>query len=96
MTRAVIQISLADLLKILSESSPKNPTISRTTENELDAIRHYLLSTGPAKRSDLEFEFNLSDKAVLRRLNMRKERGIVVQRPGHRYDLRKELRSCTR
>lgn len=75
---SVIHIKLVDLLKILPGP--------RIDEKELDAIRSYLLSSGPATRSDLEFEFCLSNSAVLRRLVVLKERGIVEQLPGYRYE----------
>ena len=55
-------------------------------EKDLEAIKAYLLN-GPARRNDLEMEFNMSDKAVLRRLGMLKARGEVVSLPDHSYQL---------
>ena len=98
---AAIRIKLADLLSILMEKPPvANESRTRqirlfataerrplNLEKDLEAIKAYL-QNGPARRSDLEMELNMSDKAVLRRLGMLKARGVVVDLPGHSYQLR--------
>ncbi len=59
----------------------------RIDEAELAAISRYLQCAGPAKRIDLQFALNLSEKAVLHRLDLLKERGVIEDLPGHRYGL---------
>jgi hypothetical protein len=99
---AAIRIKLADLLRILTEKPPaaheprtrqikakaEPRPLNAEIEKDLGAIREYLLA-GPARRCDLEFQFNLSDKATLHRLHLLMERGVVVDLPGHRYQLGK-------
>lgn len=63
-------------------------------EEDLRAIQKYL-KRGDASRRDLEFKLNMSDKMVLRRLDLLKERGIVKHLPGNLYGLTEEARPCT-
>lgn len=83
----VIRIRLIDLLKILAEpparsTRPRAPLV----EKDLEAIKLFLQTSGPARRSDLEFQFScLSRSAILHRLDMLKERGEVVDLPGDVY-----------
>jgi uncharacterized membrane protein len=100
---ASIKIKLSDLLSILMErppviheprarqiklaASPEPCPLNAGMEEDLEAIKAYLLN-GPARRSDLEMELNMSNGAVLRRLHMLKKRGVVVDLPGHNYNLR--------
>jgi hypothetical protein len=99
---AAIRVKLADLLSILMEKppvahEPQTRQIKMTTplerrplsvevEKDLEAIKEYLLA-GPARRSDLEFQFTLSNSAVLHRLHLLMERGVVVDLPGHMYGI---------
>ncbi len=76
------QIKLFSPAPAKAERRPLNLAI----EEDLEAIKTYLLN-GPARRSDLEMELNLSDGAVLHRLRKLKARGVVVDLPGHRYKL---------
>ena len=103
---AAIRIKLADLLSILMEKPPvvnesrtkqirlfataERRPLNRGIEEDLEAIKAHL-QNGPARRSDLEMEFNMSDKAVLRRLGMLKARGVVVDLPGHSYQLKEAI-----
>jgi hypothetical protein len=77
------QIKLFKAAPANAERRPLNLEI----EKDLEAIKAYLLN-GPAQRSDLDMVLNLSDGAVLRRIHLLKERGVVVGLPGHRYQLR--------
>lgn len=76
------QIELFTTAPAKVERRPLNPEI----EKDLAAIRAYLLN-GPARRSDLETELNISNGAVLHRLHLLKESGVVVDLSGHRYKL---------
>jgi hypothetical protein len=77
------QIKLFKAAPVKAERRPLNMEI----EKDLEAIKAYLLN-GPARRSDLDMVLNMSDGAVLRRLHLLKERGVVVDLPVHRYQLR--------
>jgi Mn-dependent DtxR family transcriptional regulator len=81
---AAIRIKLADLLPILMESRPLNPE----TEKELETIKQFLTTSGPARSRDLALELNMSDGAVSHRLRLLKERGVVVDLPDHKYGLK--------
>ena len=90
---AAIRITLADLLKIIAETPPvrRRSTVTHRPTSpdilaDLEAIKAYL-QNGPARRSDLEMELNMSDKAALRRLGMLKAAGEVVSLPDHSYQL---------
>lgn len=76
------QIKLPKAAPVKAERRPLNLEI----EKDLEAIKAYLLN-GPARRSDLDMALNMSDAAVLRRLHLLKERGVVVGLSGHRYQL---------
>ena len=89
---AAIRIKLADLLKILSEQPPSACRRSTTqkhplVEKDIEIIRQHLQS-GPIGRRDLELELNMSRSAILHRLDLLKERGIIVDLPDHHYGLR--------
>lgn len=90
---AAIRITLADLLKIIAETPPvrrrSTPAHRPTSPDilaDLEAIKAYL-QNGPARRSDLEMELNMSDDAVLRRLGALKAAGEVVSLSDHSYQL---------
>jgi hypothetical protein len=57
-------------------------------ERELEAISQCLQYAGPAKRWDLQLGLNMSEKAILHRLDLLKERGVVEDLPGYRYGLK--------
>jgi hypothetical protein len=87
-----IRIKLVDLLKILNEHPPSGAfvrTITRTgplVERDVEVIRRHLQS-GPTERKVLEIELGLSRSAITHRLNLLKERGVVVECPGHCFAL---------
>ena len=84
---AAIRIKLADLLKIIAETPPvKHRPTSPDILADIEAIREYL-QAGPARRSDLEMELDMSGDAVLRRLGMLRAAGEVVSLPDHSYQL---------
>ena len=90
---AAIRITLADLLKIIAETPPvrrrSTPAHRPTSPDilaDLEAIREYL-QNGPARRSDLEMELDMSGDSVLRRLGMLRAAGEVVSLPDHSYQL---------
>jgi biotin operon repressor len=100
---AAIRIKLGDLLSLLMETphaaheprvrqtklfttTPESRPLNLEMEKDLAAIKAYLLN-GPARRSDLEMELNMSNSAVLHRLHQLKARGAVVDLPGHQYKL---------
>jgi Mn-dependent DtxR family transcriptional regulator len=78
---AAIRIKLVDLLPILMESRPLNPE----TEKELETIKQFLVTSGPARARDLAMVLHLSDGAVIHRLNLLKEMGDIVDLPDHKY-----------
>jgi len=71
------------LFSIAPAKAVRRP-LNREIEEDLEAIKAFLLN-GPARRDDLEMELNMSNGAVLRRLNLLKENGMVVDLPGHKY-----------
>lgn len=81
-----IRIKLIDLLKILSDRPSK--TAGPLVEGDLEAIRRHLQNLGPKGKKDLAMELHMTDHAVLHRLNMLKDRGIVVDLHHHEYGLR--------
>lgn len=91
---AVIRMKLADLLKILNEQPPSGASVRTVTrpgplaERDIEIIRRHLQS-GPTGRRVLEIELGLSRSAMTHRLNLLKERGIVVEFPGHCFALGK-------
>lgn len=105
---AVIRMKLIDLLNILSFSDPRavisSKLQSRTIQHQkttgprqlideadLRAI-HKFLKNGNVTRRDLEFELNMSGAAVLRRLEMLREKGFVEHLPDNRYGLIEEAK----
>jgi hypothetical protein len=104
---AAIRIKLVDLLKILSihppsvwasaRTDPKQRTLFESamttaeTEADVECIKRYLLLSGSARRREVEMELNLSGKAVLRRLNLLRERGELVDLPDHVYGLKEKI-----
>jgi len=60
-------------------------------EADLRAI-HKFLKNGNVTRRDLEFELNMSGAAVLRRLEMLREKGFVEHLPGNQYGLIEEAK----
>ena len=106
---AAIRIKLADLLSILMEKPPavnesrtkqirlfataERRPLNRGIEEDLEAIKAYL-QNGPARRSDLEMELNMSKDSVLRRLGMLRAAGEIVSLPDRGYQLR-EVSPCT-
>lgn len=85
---AMIRMKLSDLLKTLEPNQQYQNSFSGIHEAELAAICEYLQSAGQVRRRDLEFEFHLTRGAVLRRLDLLKERGLIEELPGHRYALK--------
>jgi Mn-dependent DtxR family transcriptional regulator len=82
---ASIRIKLADLLKIMAETPPvRHRPTSPDILADLEDIKAYL-QNGPARRSDLEAELDMSGDAVLRRLGMLKAAGEIVNLPDHSY-----------
>jgi biotin operon repressor len=87
---AAIRIKLADLLMILSErpggeTTPKPSRHYPFLERDIVAVKAYLQTSGPAKVTDLEKEFDISKRAIWHRLNLLKERGVLVHLPGDKY-----------
>lgn len=83
---ACIRIRLVDLLSILMEK-PKTRAPRPSTpgmEKDLDSIKE-ILESGPARRRDLEFELSMSGDAVLRRLHILMDKGILITIPDHKY-----------
>jgi hypothetical protein len=78
---AALRINLRDLLSILMEVRPLNPDI----EADVEAIKQHLLTSGPARTRDPAMELHLSNSAAAHRINLLKERGVVVDLPGHKY-----------
>jgi len=66
----------------------KKTECSLLIEQDLEAIKRYLQASKMATKRDLSMELNMSDNATLYRLNLLKERGIVVDLPGHNYGLK--------
>ena len=94
---AAIRIKLSDLLSIISDwpqEAPKirkkrsQPIASAPIEMDLEAIRGYLLASGRATKQDVSMELHMSSNATVRRLNLLKERGVIVDLPGHNYGLK--------
>ena len=81
------QIELFAAAPAKAESRPLNLEITK----DLEAIKAYLMTSGPARRTDLEMELNFSSGAVLHRLSMLKEMGVVIDMPGHNYQLREAV-----
>jgi len=97
---AAIRIKLGDLLKILSDWPQEAPrprkkqprTISSARiEEDMEAIRRYLQASGPTTRRDLSVELHMHDHFTLYRLNLLKERGVIVDLPGYKYGLAEDL-----
>jgi Mn-dependent DtxR family transcriptional regulator len=77
-----IRIKLADLLIILMEvRRPLDPEI----EKDLETIKQHLLTSGPARTRDLAMELHMSYGAAIHRLNLLKDRGLIVDLPDHKY-----------
>lgn len=89
---AVLRIKLADLLYALTDRPQTRPSFAQTRlfsiteEEELEAIREYLQGN-QTTRQDLEFRFNMSRDAVLRRLNILIARGEIERLPGNTYEV---------
>ncbi|MFZ2472755.1 MAG: hypothetical protein WAW52_12560 [Methanothrix sp.] len=66
-----------------AERRPLNLEIMK----DLEVIKAYLMTSGPARRIDLEMELNFSSGAVLQRLNLLKERGVLIDLPGDKYGI---------
>ena len=56
-------------------------------EEDLAAIKQYLQTSGPAGKRDLAMVLNMGGSTMLHRLNLLKEHGVVVDLPGHKYEL---------
>jgi hypothetical protein len=107
---AAIRIKLIDLLKILTDKTPKEHQphtkqirlfatapvkaerhpLNLELEGDLELVKAYLRN-GPARRSDLEMELNFSRGAVLHRLSMLRERGMIVDLPNYHYGLKEAV-----
>jgi len=84
-----IRIKLIDLLKILSER-PSGETAARHLpflEKDLEAVKAYLQTSGPVASKDLAADFSISKGATLRRLNLLRERGVLINLPGDKYGI---------
>lgn len=86
-----IRIKLVDFLKILSATPPGAFCRPKTQnypliETDLEAIRQHL-QNGLTERKDLENELGLSHNAMLYRLDLLKERGVIVESTAHCFKL---------
>jgi len=98
---AAIRIRLSDLLKILTDRPQETASMSRKRkirpissariEEDMETIRRYLQASGPTTRRDLSMELHMHDHFTLYRLSLLKERGVVVELPGHKYDLAEDF-----
>jgi hypothetical protein len=92
-----IRIKLVDLLKILNEQPPSGAFVRTVTrpgplsEKDVEVIRRHLRS-GPTERRVLELDLGLSRSVMTHRLNLLKERGVVVEFPGHCFALQEGAR----
>ncbi|MCK9440246.1 MAG: hypothetical protein M0Q13_02335 [Methanothrix sp.] len=73
------------LFSTASAKAERRP-LNRAIEEDLEAIKAFLLN-GTARRDDLEMELNMSDHAVLHRLDLLKERGVLIDLPGDKYGI---------
>lgn len=90
---AVIRMKLVDLLKILNEQPPSSAFVRTVTapsplvEKDVEAIRRHL-KNGPTERRVLEIELGLSRNVMTHRLNLLKERGVIVEANAHCFELK--------
>ncbi len=88
---AFTQLKLIGFRPVECTLKPGNPKIrSERYEQELRVIQKYLRSA-PASREDLEFELNMTDKAVRHRLAVLKARGVIEYRSDKTYSLKEAL-----
>ena len=81
-----ITLKLVDLLEVIKTPKKRRDALgSKIDDKELTAICDYIRVGGRVKTNDLELKFHMSKSAVLRRLDLLRERGVIERSPDNYY-----------